>query len=215
MMNRWKKLMVVAVTGIMLSSLAACDGTKVKEERDSLALENANLKLERDKAVAEARAQKMRADQLSARPMTMAPAVSAAPTGLELEKGVKENKNAQGEDQIEIEGDVLFDTGKAIIKPNFKQTLDKVAEVLKSKYEGRQFRVEGHTDPRPVRSSGWEDNWDLGAARARAVMLYLVSKGVPKANFYIASFADNALKSETDYAQDRRVSIVVVGLTKE
>ena len=68
--------------------------------------------------------------------------------------------------------------------------------------------MEGYTDPNPVRKSGWDDNWDLGAARARAVLLYLESKGIH--NMYIASFGATQLKSTKNLAEDRRVEIVVV-----
>ena len=213
MVANWRILALLGVSVLMAGGLGACSSDKIREERDSLYLQNANLTAERDRALAQARAEKARADMLAARPLPApSPLIEApkGPSGLEGEKGVTESKTAQGEDQIEIEGDVLFDTGKAVIKPGFKKTLDKVAEVIKTKYAGRQLRVEGHTDPRPVRQSGWDDNWDLGAARARAVTLYLIGRGVPKKNVYIASFADNALKSPTDYAVDRRVSIVVV-----
>jgi flagellar motor protein MotB len=203
--------LAAALTTIVVGNLGACSNTKTREERDSLQQQNEQLTAERDAALAQARSEKARADALAAaaarRPAETMP---TTPSGLEGVAGVTESKTARGEDQIEIEGDVLFDTGKATIKPAFKKTLDKIAEVMKSKYADRQFRVEGHTDPRPVHTSGWDDNWDLGAARARQVALYLIGRGVPKSAVYIASFADNDLKSTTDYAKDRRVDIVVV-----
>lgn len=213
MVTNWRILAILGVSVVMTGGLGACSNDKLREERSSLALQNDTLKAERDRALTQAQREKTRADALAARPaQPLTPLIEApkGPSGLEGEKGVTESKNARGEDQIEIEGDVLFDTGKAVIKPSFKKTLDKVAEVIKTQYAGRQLRVEGHTDPRPVKQSGWDDNWDLGAARARAVTLYLINRGVPKKSIYLASFADNALKSTTDFAQDRRVSIVVV-----
>jgi len=200
------KAVYVAIVGTLLLGLGACSNEKLHEERDSLYNENGNLKAENAalKASRDEVLRQERTDALAKRPLP------AGPSGLESEQGVTEGKTVQGEDQIEIAGDVLFDTGKATIKPGFHKTLDKVAELLKTRYEGRQLRVEGHTDPRPVRESGWDDNWDLGAQRSRSVALYLINAGVPKKCLYIASFADNMLKSTTDYAQDRRVDIVVV-----
>ena len=129
-------------------------------------------------------------------------------TAVELSGGVTSSTNSRGEAQLEIAGDVLFDSGKATLKASAKKSLDIVATKLKSSYAGQQIRVEGHTDPTPVKSSGWDDNWDLGAARARSVLLYLESKGVK--DMYIASFADTELKSTKNMALNRRVNIVVL-----
>ncbi len=125
-----------------------------------------------------------------------------------LGTGIKRGKNLQGEDTIQVSSDILFASGKAALKPSAKKALDRVATVLKKEYAGNELRVEGYTDPAPVKTSGWDDNWDLGAARARAVMLYLHEKGVR--SMYIASFGDTKLKSTKNFAADRRVEIVVV-----
>jgi chemotaxis protein MotB len=39
------------------------------------------------------------------------------------------------------------------------------------------LRVDGHTDVRPIAAA--RTNWDLSAARAIAVVQYLISKGMP------------------------------------
>ena len=41
------------------------------------------------------------------------------------------------------------------------------------------LRVDGHTDVRPIsRARQFKSNWDLSAARAIAVVQYLIAKGV-------------------------------------
>eukprot|EP01032_Pedospumella_encystans_P035179 gene35179-39792_t len=40
------------------------------------------------------------------------------------------------------------------------------------------LRVDGHTDNRPIRSPQFPSNWHLSAARAIAVVEYLVTKGI-------------------------------------
>ena len=207
-MKSQKTWLVIAALSVSVLGLGAgCQNTKLEDEKASLLKQNqdleAQLKAERD-ASARARA------ALAARNAVVAPTTERAPTGLEGAAGVSVGQTARGEQVIEIEGDVLFDSAKATIKPEFEATLDKIAEVIKNQYPSRLLRIEGHTDPRPIRKSGWDDNWDLGAGRARAVALYLIKRGVPKKNVYIASFADNDLKSTTDLAADRRVDIVVV-----
>ena len=70
--------------------------------------------------------------------------------------------NGAGEVVIELPGDTLFDAGKATIKTSAKKTLDNVVADIKKNYSGRMLRIEGYTDPTPVKSTGWDDNWDLG-----------------------------------------------------
>lgn len=124
-------------------------------------------------------------------------------------EGLSIRKTSRGETALEIVGDVLFAPGKATIKPAAQHALSKAVAMIKSKYAGHRLRVEGHTDPTPVRGSGWDDNYDLGAARARAVLLYLKAHGVPEKSMYIASFGANELRSTKNLALDRRVDIVV------
>jgi flagellar motor protein MotB len=130
------------------------------------------------------------------------------PVGIESANGVTSSTNARGEVELEISGDVLFDSGKATLKPTAKRALDSVANTLKSRHASQQIRIEGHTDPAPVKKTAWDDNWDLGAARANAVRSYLTEKGVK--NMYIASFASTELKNSRNQALNRRVRIVVV-----
>ncbi len=205
---------------LFLACNAGCAGNKLRDERDSLLQQNQTLEeqLRAAKIAAEdARAcaaslQAALAAAQSAPPSSTAPAASAAPTGLEGEAGVEVGKNIHGEQVIALSGDVLFDSGKATIKPAFKKTLNKVAAVMKSQYPNAEFRIEGHTDSVPIHNSKWEDNWDLGAARACAVALYLIGQGIPKKSLYIASFADNEpnARDPNNFAANRRVEIVVV-----
>jgi chemotaxis protein MotB len=86
--------------------------------------------------------------------------------------------------------------------------LDEVARVIIREYPGRSIRVAGHTDTDPIRKSGYKSNYHLGFERAYAVRDYLIQRGVPERNVYIASHGPNrALGSKQ---QSRRVEIVVV-----
>jgi outer membrane protein OmpA-like peptidoglycan-associated protein len=70
-------------------------------------------------------------------------------------------------------GDVLFDTGKATLKPGAYTTIDKVAQVLNSSRD-RKVLIEGHTD-----STGSDaTNMALSQARAEAVQSALMQRGV-------------------------------------
>lgn len=75
---------------------------------------------------------------------------------------------------ITVVGDVLFDSGKAKIRPESYHILDKVAVVLEKNVPQLNVGIEGHTDDQPIKFSGWKSNWELSSARALSVLHYLV-----------------------------------------
>ncbi|MCX7661421.1 MAG: OmpA family protein [Candidatus Omnitrophica bacterium] len=77
---------------------------------------------------------------------------------------------------ITFVADVLFDSGKATIRPEAYPILNKVARVLKENVPDLDIGIEGHTDNEPIKYSGWKSNWELSTARALSVLHYLVDK---------------------------------------
>ncbi len=77
---------------------------------------------------------------------------------------------------ITFVADVVFDSGKAKIKPEVYSSLDKVARVLQENVPELNIGIEGHTDNVPIKSSGWKSNWELSTARALSVLHYLVDE---------------------------------------
>jgi len=76
-------------------------------------------------------------------------------------------------------GRVLFDTGKAFLRKEGKQLLNKLIPILKA-YSNYFIKVEGHADPRPIRGRLkriYPDNWALSKARAKSVRDYLIKVG--------------------------------------
>ena len=76
--------------------------------------------------------------------------------------------------KVTFSADSLFDFGKAVVKPEGKQHLDKFAADLK----GAKFdviTVTGHTD----RIGSHDSNMKLSTLRAEAVKAYLESAGIP------------------------------------
>jgi len=72
-------------------------------------------------------------------------------------------------------GDVLFDTGKAILKPGADSTLNRVSDFM-TRYPQTRLRIEGHTD-----SQGSDRlNYELSQRRAVAVADALTARGVPR-----------------------------------
>jgi len=77
---------------------------------------------------------------------------------------------------IQLPGDVLFDSGKDVLKPKGEEVLLQVADVIKndSTLSTRDFQVAGHTDNAKYPPTGlFKDNWGLSLARARQVLLFL------------------------------------------
>jgi flagellar motor protein MotB len=207
----------VALSLAVVSFGAGCSNNKTKAERASLLDQNKQLQAQIDQERAARAAAEARANTPA---VGNTPDTTGGPTGVpdmsnpvpgptgDVGSGVTRGINELGEATLTISSDVLFDSGKATLKPAARSALDKAAAIIKKEYSGHQLRVEGYTDPNPVRKSGWDDNWDLGSARANAVRKYLATKGV--SNMYIASFGETKLKSTKNLALDRRVEIVVV-----
>lgn len=86
--------------------------------------------------------------------------------------------NIPGGAMIAIEGSVLFVPGNVSIRSEASRTLDAVVNTLQNQYAGKDILVVGHTDDQPIRKSGWEDNLQLSAERALAVVRYLGERGV-------------------------------------
>ena len=109
---------------------------------------------------------------------------------------------------VSIEGDVLFDSGKAGLKESAKKSLDKVAAILKEKYPGKFIRVAGFTDTDPIKKSAFKNNYYLGFDRAYSVREYIITKGLEGKVISLSSFGpDVPLKTK---AQSRRVEVIVV-----
>src|SRR6201995_725168 len=88
-------------------------------------------------------------------------------------------------DPFVFQSEVFFDTGQALLLPEGRAELDKLATALIDLDKqipseiAWVLRVDGHTDMRPINSPVFKSNWDLSSARAIAVVQYLVSLGVP------------------------------------
>lgn len=110
--------------------------------------------------------------------------------------------------------DVLFDSGKAKIRPEAYVALDKVAKVLLENVPNNNIGVEGHTDNDPIKYSGWKSNWELSTARALSVLHYLVDdKGLSPARVSAIGYGEYRPVDTNDTKQgrklNRRVEIVI------
>ncbi len=114
---------------------------------------------------------------------------------------------------ISISDKMLFSSGSSRIGSRASTVLSKVAKVIKD-HSDLQVTVEGHTDDKPISSSCAEDNWDLSAQRAIAVVRTLQKNyGVSPArlsaagrSFYVPK-ADNA--TDAGRSVNRRTEIIL------
>jgi OOP family OmpA-OmpF porin len=87
---------------------------------------------------------------------------------------------------LALPGPVVFETGKAVLKPESDTVLDVVKQYLEAKPDITLLRVEGHTDNVGVAA----DNQKLSEERAMAVARWLVGKGIACKRLIPVGFGD-------------------------
>jgi chemotaxis protein MotB len=120
-------------------------------------------------------------------------------------------------DRFVFQSEVFFDTGQAVLLPEGKAELDKLADALKDLDKKIPsdipwvLRVDGHTDVRPISSPQFKSNWELSASRAISVVQYLVSLGVPPQRLVAAGFGEfqplDTGTTEEAYKRNRRIEL--------
>ena len=120
-------------------------------------------------------------------------------------------------DRFVFQSSVLFEPGKSDLSDAGEKSLDRLADgVLDLEREIPPdipwvLRIDGHTDAHPVNGGPFKSNWDLSAARAIAVVQYLVSKGVDPHYLAATGFGEfqpiDPGKSDEAYARNRRIEL--------
>src|SRR5665213_1530678 len=120
-------------------------------------------------------------------------------------------------DRFVFQSEVFFDTGQAVLLPEGRAELDKLATALIDLDKqipseiAWVLRVDGHTDVRPINSPIFKSNWELSSARAISVVQYLVSLGVPPQRLVAAGFAEfpplDTAQPEEAYKRNRRIEL--------
>ena len=114
---------------------------------------------------------------------------------------------------------ILFDSGKAEIKPRGLEVLQRVGEILKGTKD-KQIRIEGHTDNVPIGSKivdKFPTNWELSTARATVVARFFQEKvGIPPQRLAPSGFAEYRPVAPNTTpegkAQNRRIEIILAPL---
>jgi chemotaxis protein MotB len=98
-------------------------------------------------------------------------------------------------DRFVFSSEVLFDSAQAAVNASGAAQMDQVASAIQELEREIPpeipwvLQVDGHTDKRPV-SGQYKTNWDLSAARAIAVVQYLIGKGVDPKHLVAAAFGE-------------------------
>ncbi|QTL04963.1 peptidoglycan -binding protein [Aquabacter sp. L1I39] len=99
-------------------------------------------------------------------------------------------------DRFVFQSEIFFDRGSATLRPEALAALDPLASAileLEKKIPpdiNWALRVDGHTDNRPISTPQFPSNWELSAARAIAVVQYLIAKGVQPQHLIAAGFGE-------------------------
>lgn len=115
---------------------------------------------------------------------------------------------------IAIEGSVLFASGKAVLRDTARRTLDGIVSTIRGEYGNKDILVFGHTDDRPIKKSGWHDNWQLSTERALSVVRYMSSRGVSPSRIAACGCGEHRPRmpndSEGNRSKNRRVEIFAI-----
>lgn len=111
---------------------------------------------------------------------------------------------------VNVQDEILFASGSASIGSQGAAVLQKVAAQLKKL--PHDIEVQGHTDNVPVRKGArFPSNWELGAARAAAVVRLFQDAGIDKERLRATSFADTrpveSNATPEGRARNRRIEI--------
>ena len=150
---------------LMLSILFA--GPSVAETREE---ELRNKEAQLEKQAAELQRQRMELEVAKKAALLEKTAAELDRQRVELEAAKKQLRFEENDQRatLRLEGDVLFDSGKAILRPEAQQALEKAVVIL-AQYPRGVVVIEGHTDSVGKRAA----NLKLSTNRARAVEAFL------------------------------------------
>ncbi len=116
---------------------------------------------------------------------------------------------------ITVVGDLIFDSGKAKIRPEAYDLLNKVSGILRDNMAQFNIGIEGHTDNVPITKSGWKSNWELSTARALSVLHYLANdQGISPERLSAIGYGEYrpvaSNETKDGRKQNRRVEIVIM-----
>jgi chemotaxis protein MotB len=139
----------------------------------------------------------------------------------EIKRGELTISNLEGRLSVNLLNKILFDSGKAEIKPAGQKVMQSLGDVL-NKFPDKALQVEGHTDNVQISSrlvERFPSNWELSTASATSVVHFLQDKiGLPGERLVAAGYSEyQPVVSNEDAegrAQNRRSQILLVPYKK-
>ena len=125
--------------------------------------------------------------------------------------GVDVSRPSEGEIEVTLTNDILFDVDSSSLRTASRTTLRELADTFKRYSDINNIEVEGHAD-----STGSDDyNLDLSQRRAMSVRNYLADQGVPTSRIVARGYGETQPKASNSTPEgrqlNRRVEIRIVG----
>lgn len=134
----------------------------------------------------------------------------------EIAQGQVTISELKGKLTVNMVDAILFDSGKAEVKPAGMEVLSKVVDILKD-VKDKAIRIEGHTDNVQIvgnLTKKFPTNWELSAARAINVARYLQSQGLSPENLSAVAYGEYRPVASNDTeegkAKNRRIEIILI-----
>lgn len=134
----------------------------------------------------------------------------------EIEQGQIAISELKGKLTVDVVDKILFDSGRAEIKPEGLAVLKRVVDILISVTD-KAIRVEGHTDNVPIMGAltkRYASNWELSAARALTVTRFLENEGLDPKLLSAAAFGEHQPVADNETAEgrakNRRIAIILL-----
>lgn len=117
---------------------------------------------------------------------------------------------------VKFADQVLFDSGRAVLRLEALDILHEVAVVLND--IPNHIRIEGHTDNRPINTVQFPSNWELSTTRATNVLRYLVEEeGISPTRISAAGYGEyrpiETNSTPEGRQANRRVDIVILHMS--
>ncbi|MFW6380952.1 MAG: flagellar motor protein MotB [Bacillota bacterium] len=139
----------------------------------------------------------------------------------EMEQYAREN-NLQDRMELEVTdrglvvrltGQILYDLGEAVIKPEGREVLGEVVDNIDD--IPNNIMVEGHTDDLPIDNDRFPSNWELSTTRATNVIKYFIEEhNVDPDRLSAAGYSEHRPLFDNDSpenrSKNRRVEIVIL-----
>ena len=108
---------------------------------------------------------------------------------------------------------VLFDIGKDELRPEAREVLLKVGQLLSQLKNS--IRVEGHTDNWPISTPRFPSNWELSTGRATSVVRFLIEEAnMDPRQLQAAGYGEYHPIDDNDTAEgrqrNRRVDVIIL-----